>query len=477
MDGRLPHPRGPAATAPPVLGTAVATLGAALAAATLLFALVPGARLGHLSLPVQTAFETTAALTASLVCFLMAARFTRTGARHDLLLAASLGVLALSNVFFGVLPNLVDGRETRFGIWSSAFGTLVGSGALAYAAFAPATLIRRPRRAAASAALAVVGAVGLIAALVGAWAEQLPLGIDATRSPVDVALAAGSAGNLTIQLASAAGFAAATVGLARRARREGDELMAWFALGTLLAAVARVHYFLFASSQSAWISTSDVLRMAFYVVLVIGAAREIRAYQRNLARLAAADERRRVARDLHDGLAQDLAFIASMGDQVQRGRVDERQLGWLGDAAKRAMAESRSLIEALTTPEDAPLEEQLRQVAGQAAARAGVEVELDVAGPVEAGPAVRQALVRIVREAVTNAARHSGCAKIRVEVADEPVLRARVVDDGDGFDVSAAAASGRFGLTSMRERARALGGELHVRSAPGRGTVVELVVP
>ena len=93
-------------------------------------------------------------------------------------------------------------------------------------------------------------------------------------------------------------------------------------------------------------------------------------------------------------------------------------------------------------------------------------------------PEVREALVRIAREAVTNAARHGDAGLVRVELENGAGIKLRIVDDGRGFDAAAATRQtrrGGFGLVSMSERARAVGGVLHVASKRGAGTTVEVV--
>jgi Signal transduction histidine kinase len=95
-------------------------------------------------------------------------------------------------------------------------------------------------------------------------------------------------------------------------------------------------------------------------------------------------------------------------------------------------------------------------------------------------PEVREALVRIAREAVTNAARHGDAGLVRVELENGTGIKLRIVDDGRGFDAAAATRqrrSGGFGLVSMSERARAVGGVLHVASERGAGTTVEVELP
>jgi signal transduction histidine kinase len=93
-------------------------------------------------------------------------------------------------------------------------------------------------------------------------------------------------------------------------------------------------------------------------------------------------------------------------------------------------------------------------------------------------PATREALVRIVREAITNAARHGKATVARVELSNGRGIRLRVTDDGVGFDPLAVRSQGRgFGLTSMDERTRQLGGSLRIESSPLHGTTIDVVLP
>jgi signal transduction histidine kinase len=116
----------------------------------------------------------------------------------------------------------------------------------------------------------------------------------------------------------------------------------------------------------------------------------------------------------------------------------------------------------------------LAEAAAATAERLHLALELDLVPGIRISAAREAALVRIACEAVANAARHSGAGQARLELErDGPRLRLRVSDQGRGFDT--ASASG-FGLVSMRERARSVGGELRISSAPSGGSVVEAVL-
>jgi signal transduction histidine kinase len=92
-------------------------------------------------------------------------------------------------------------------------------------------------------------------------------------------------------------------------------------------------------------------------------------------------------------------------------------------------------------------------------------------------PAWEEALTRILREAVTNAVRHGGAPTVSVLLRDVDGILLRVTDEGRGFDASEPPSDAHFGLTSMRERTEALGGEFKLSSQPGRGTSIEVLLP
>jgi len=453
------------------LVVAVALVGLA---ATAIVAVVPEARLAERSLSLQAAFETAAALVSLLAAHLLWGRFDRTQARRDLFLAAGLGLLAGASLLFSAVPDVVGRRDGAFAVWGSAGGTLVATALLAAGAFSGSERVSSPRGARWRAALLVAGAL----AGLGAVAAIAPSSsVYVARSPAGSALLDAPPLLLGVQLATAVGFGVAALGLARRVRRTDDELLVWFTLGAALAGIARLDYFLLPSSFGSWISLGDVLRIGFYLLLLVGEGREIAAYQRGLAASARADERQRVARDLHDGLAQEVAFIATVGERVEAGQARASELAALRRAAERAASESRALIDALNDPEDRPLSAALAYVAAEVAERGGACLRLDVDDAVPLPAPVRQAVVRIVQEGVANAVRHGEAATVDVAVAVSDQVRVSVADDGAGFEPDSIRAAGGFGLTSMRQRAEALGGRLLIASSPGAGTRLDAVLP
>jgi signal transduction histidine kinase len=185
-------------------------------------------------------------------------------------------------------------------------------------------------------------------------------------------------------------------------------------------------------------------------------------------------ERRRIARDLHDGMAQELAFIAMQARVLAAGGGAVEQE--LASAAERALAESRRVIHGLVDDADGPLGDAVSRTAQEMAGRGGARLVMSVDARAEAPPEVRTALLRILREAVWNGIRHGGATAFEVELSGGESLRLRVADNGTGFDPVAVGATG-VGLESMTERARALGGEIGIRSRPGAGCEVEVTLP
>ncbi len=189
------------------------------------------------------------------------------------------------------------------------------------------------------------------------------------------------------------------------------------------------------------------------------------------------EEGRRIARDLHDGVAQELAFVARRARRLAL-TTDNRAVDQIASAAERGLAEARRQLAALTQPFDEPLDAALARAVEEIAERNGAQVELDVAPGVKVGNDAREGLIRIACEAVSNAIRHARAHTIRVGLSAGDTVRLTVADDGAGFDpesVVTGPGSG-FGLISMRERAESLGAKYRIASQPGAGTEVEVVL-
>jgi signal transduction histidine kinase len=420
--------------------------------------------------PLYVAIATTAALGGMAAAYLLFFRFRRSARLDDLLLAVGLGILSVCNLLYGALPAAVGHYPDRFDNWAFASGHVLGALVLAFAAFAPRRTLERPRRAAWLAAGYSVLALAMLAEATVALARGLDIGVR-TRG--------GDAAALAVQLTILVLFAACAVAFYRRAERDGDRFMTWLAIAFALRVFAGIDYAFRPSLETGWVYTGDVFRMLFYFALLAGAAGEVSRYWQESRDAAVLDERRRIARDLHDGLAQELAFIVRRARRTLGETPRSLHDSQIANAAERALDESRRVIATLTRPLDEPLDVVLSEAVKGVADRVGTTVALALDPDVHVDADVREAFVRIAREAVTNAARHGDAGLVRVELENGSGITLRIVDDGRGFDTTFARLRrrGGFGLVSMSERARAIGGVLNVDSRRGAGTTVEVKLP
>lgn len=455
-------------------------LTAAALTLTLLVSVASVGRFPYRNQSLHVSIETAAALISLLAAQLMYGRFRRSLDRRDLLLTAALALFAGSNLLFSAIPAITDAGGEALGTWAPVVGSALATAVLAAGALTAPCTVHRPaaavRRVAWMCGLALL-VIGTVTAVGDDW---LPRALEpdlsserATGPPIT-----GHPAVLVLQLVGMGLFAAAAIGFARTAMRTQDRLIQWLAIAATLGGWARLNYFLFPSLYSDYLYTGDLLRVGFFVAVLVGCAREIRVAQRELEHAAVLDERRRLAREIHDGIAQELTYIA-LHCSVLAGRPGAPEaLGAIEEAARRGLQESRDVIETLVRETDEPLAAAITRVAEVAAVRWGASVEAEVASNIEVPAATRQALVRIVGEAVTNAARHGKAQTVRLRLHTEPELHLSIVDDGVGFDPdSLGPAAGRHGITGMRERATALGGELRIGSRPGEGTQVVVVLP
>jgi signal transduction histidine kinase len=451
----------------------IAAVAALAGLLTLLTSVTSAVDLAYESAPLHVAVETAAALISLLAGQLILGRYARSTQLADLLLAAALILLAFGNLALSAVPAVVEQEGGALATWGALLVRTLSAVLLALAAWVPARPIRHPVRAARWAAFGG-GALVVLVVLVVAAAPALP--VSSYGGPGRPSLD-GNPVVLALQLAATVLYAMAAVGFALRADRTGDVLIRWLAMGSALAAFSRLNYAIQPSLGTSWLFTGDVLRLAFFVALLAAGAYELRRTQRRLADAAVMQERQRIARDIHDGMAQDLAFILQQGRALQRRLGPAPGIEQVITAAQRALDESREAVATLVRPPSQPLSEALAQTAREAAEREGSTVDTDLARGVAVPGPTQEAMVRVLREAVINAARHGGARRIKVRLSDDPALCLSVSDDGRGFDVAkATAAPGRHGLRGMVERVEGIGGELSINSEPGRGTQIRMVV-
>ena len=193
-------------------------------------------------------------------------------------------------------------------------------------------------------------------------------------------------------------------------------------------------------------------------------------------------ERNRIAREIHDTLAQGFAGISVQLESVDETMIDSPEvakthLDKARTLVRTSLAEARRSVWDLRSAllEEDDLASALARIAQQLSADGAAEVE--VTGDRRRLPAaVENNLLHIGREALTNAVKHARASRIRIEIDFEKEhVRVRIRDDGRGFDAGSSNGAGGFGLISMRERAEQIGADLSVESAQGGGTQITVV--
>lgn len=198
--------------------------------------------------------------------------------------------------------------------------------------------------------------------------------------------------------------------------------------------------------------------------------------------LSVLEERSRLARDLHDAVSQKLFSLRARARAaaVLAGRDPARAAAEMEAVAQlgaEAHAELRAVIDGLAPPElgEVGLSESLRRYAALAGRAHGVAVRFCATELPVLDEQQEAALYRVAQEALHNALRHAGASQIAVSLSRSPRrVILEVTDDGSGF---VPGIPGGLGFASMRGRAAAAGGTLRIRSAPGAGTTIRLVVP
>ncbi|HVR37844.1 MAG TPA: GAF domain-containing sensor histidine kinase [Thermoanaerobaculia bacterium] len=207
-----------------------------------------------------------------------------------------------------------------------------------------------------------------------------------------------------------------------------------------------------------------------------------------VADLAVAQERVRIAHEMHDGLAQVLGYVntkvQAADAYLKRGKTEEAstQLHELASAAREAYTDVReSIVDLRTMPTPhRSLPDVLREYFERWQEMSGIAVALDLDADVRLRPGVELQLVRIVQESLTNVRKHAKASNAHVTIRRNGTNAvATIIDDGIGFNQLARTRGEfpRFGLTTMLERAEAVGGTLTIDSVPGTGTTVRFELP
>jgi signal transduction histidine kinase len=267
---------------------------------------------------------------------------------------------------------------------------------------------------------------------------------------------------------------AAVVGFGRRFQRKRDDLDRWLGLGSTLMLFASLSNVFTPLPASGAVTPTDFLRVVAFGVLLLGVWRSIRFSEFGRA---VAEERARVAREIHDGLAQYLFAISTHTGMLERGNVSPETIASLKEAAAAAQQEARFAVLALSSASGtAPFDSALRRYVDFLTADGSLEVDIDIDPDVRLDPDEQIEIFRIVQEGLANVRKHA-CAT-RAELAIELREGRRIVsihDDGEGFDAEIREGTGQ-GLKNIRARSASIQGGFDLRSKPGFGTALEVVL-
>jgi signal transduction histidine kinase len=487
-------------------------LAFALAVGTLLVVILPQLSLVLVDPRLDLVINTAATLAAVSVSTLAWARYREAQQPQALYQASAFAVLALSNGLWLIAVLLHFDREA--GISLAAPGELPiyvqGAGRLLAAVLllagalsvTPSWLRRQSAR---TVMLVPMGLVLLVAVLGFVFADRLPplmgeRALVALRQGQTLHAKLPGPGLALLLLDTAIGglYLAATLLYLRMARgQEGAVSSGYLAIGLMIAAFSQLHLAIHPGTYTSLVTTGDVLRVAFYAILLVGLTverradiRELRQANGELRRLhdaelatAALEERARLAREIHDGLAQDLWYAKlKQGRLIRLGsKTDEgdQLASEVATAIDSALAEARQAVMAMRPqPEEASFGAVIGRYVEDFGDRFGLRAEFELEGEGPALSARAQAeLLRILQEALNNVRKHADATVVRVRVSsDAGTASLAVTDNGRGFE-PAGVDEGRYGLQSMRERAELIGGRLAVDSHLQDGTRVRVDVP
>jgi nitrate/nitrite-specific signal transduction histidine kinase len=209
-----------------------------------------------------------------------------------------------------------------------------------------------------------------------------------------------------------------------------------------------------------------------------------------LQTLSIVEERSRIAREMHDGLAQVLGYlnlqVQTLGSLLKQGKPDQLQaeLHQMREAIRLANADVRENILSLRTTlaRERGLVSAVDEYLAEFGIQSGIETQFinQVEGELNLSSVAEVQLVCILQEALSNVRKHAGAGRVEVVIAGQAVGNAgqilmKISDDGQGFTISGSKRS--FGLQTMRERAESVGGKLSIHSGPGNGTRIECRLP
>jgi signal transduction histidine kinase len=436
-----------------------------LSAAFALFASNPTLRSTYELPELRLVISTAITLAGVVVAVLAGARFAVEGRRVDLLLASGFYVGALSTLLYAIGPVLDSDGIANREQWAGIGGQLLAMSLVAVAPFVRGRALARDKalRNTLVSCTIWVAVVWLLAF----WLDPaLP-----TLSPH------GDADPPFLLTASLALLALvsliALIGFGLRFRNHAVDLDRWLAVGSTFLLFASLHFLFTPLVSDAHVTQGDFLRLLGYSVLLVGVWRAIRSAEFGRA---VAEERARVAREIHDGLAQYLFAVSTHATTIENGAPLETAIPRLKEAAALAQQEARFAVLALSSASgNAPFDAALRRYVEFLTADGALDVEVEMEHGVQLAPDEQIEVFRIVQEGLANARKHAGAARAEVLIGQRDGRRiVRVRDDGSGFDGVPEGAG--QGLKNMRSRAESIEGAFSIRSAPGRGTALEVTL-
>ncbi len=436
-----------------------------LGSATALFLTHPSLRSTYELPEGRLVLDTAVVLAATVVAILAAVRFQVEGRLLDLLLAAGFCVAGIGTLAFSVAPVLGGEPQGPAEAWAALGSRLLAAVLIVLAPLVPGSRIAlRGRKLLAGIPLLALGLLVL-------WLSLRGLG---SSLPALDPQSGDRAQAVTVTLALLALLAlAAGLGFAARYRRHGEDLDSWLALAAALTLFAELHYVLTPRLSSDVVSQGDFLRVVAYGILLVGVWRAIRSAE--LGR-AVAEERARVAREIHDGLAQYLFAISTHATMLESGASLETTLPKLKQAAEAAQQEAYFAVLALSSASGtAPFDAALRRYIEFLTADGLLEVDLEIERELLLAPDEQIEIFRIVQEGLANVRKHAEATRAEVWIGEHGGRRVvHIRDDGVGFDGEDVAAG--QGLKNMRRRAETIDGGLTLRSRRGVGTAVEVTL-
>lgn len=492
MSGQPAHPASPVplGTSSRRFDRAIVLLVVVLSAVTAAVWFDPRVPTHIVNLPLDVAINVAATLVGGTVAILGWVRWRETGRSAALYQASAFTALSVTNAL--MVGLVLAGRGPLFGLdvaspgaapvylWSAT--RLVAAALLLFGAIMgvrrTAVRIRAPLIAIGPTIALVVATVILV--LSGGVRSEIP------REAVNL-----------IQLGTFAAFLGAAFFFRALFVRDRNPSDAVLVAGLIVAAFSQLHFAFDPLVATGFVTSGDLLRVGFHGILLYGVQAEIQgeliAVRRanvELARLRDVDaanatlaERARLAREIHDGLAQDLWYAKLKQSRLAQDPTLERESRSTAEevltAIDSALADARQAVMALRTPPSGSnLEEILRGYVDEFADRYGLRADFQSEGPLPRLPARTEAeVLRIVQEALNNVRKHADATVVRVRASmEERSIVIVVADNGRGFDPTAIGVGG-FGLRGMRERTDLIAGSMSLESRPGDGARVTVRIP